>query len=256
MTKNKMNNSTINAQQHKAAKIAGILFLLTLFIPLVNWIFVLQKFIVPENVIATANNIVTNELLFRINIINELIIAMIVIGLGLALYRMLKSVNKNLALFALFLKLTEATIWVVITLGHFIALLILKKQTSLSVFKPEQLQSVIGFFLNTHLSITAIPGVLHGLSLVIFLYVLFKSEYVPRMLAAFGFISFAFVFMYDLLFIFSPNYTTILIIQLIGWGPSILFELIIGFLLLFKGINIQEVNKTAIKRKNPTRKSA
>ena len=242
-----MKNLTSNILYHKAAKITGIMFLLTLVVPLVNWMFVLQKFIVPENVLATANNIETNELLFRVNIINELITSFIVIGLALALYSMLKSVNKNLALFALFLKLTEATIWVVITLGHFIALLVLKEQVTLTLFEPEQLQSGIGFFLNAHLSITAIPGVLHGLSLSIFLYLVFKSKYVPSVLAAFGVISFALVFIYDLLFILLPDYTEILIIQLIGWGPSILFELIIGIWLLFKGINESEMVSKHIK---------
>ncbi|MBC8754103.1 DUF4386 domain-containing protein [Kordia sp. YSTF-M3] len=232
-----MNIIIIDKKQHKIAKIMGIMFLLTLVVPLINWMFVLQKFIIPENVLATANNIITNELLFRVNIINELITAFIVIGLAIALYSMLKSVNKNLALLALYLKLTEATIWIIITLGHFIGLLILKEQVTLTLFEPEQLQSIIGFFLNMHLSITAIPGILHGLSLVIFLYLLFKSKYVPSALAAFGVISFALVFIYDLLFILSPGYTTLLIIQLIGWGPSILFELIIGIWLLFKGIN-------------------
>ena len=234
-----MKNNIINAPQYKTAKIIGVMFLLTLIVPLLNWLFVLQKFIIPENVLATANNIVTNELLFRIHIINELMISIIVIGLGLALYTMLKSVHKNLALFALFLKLTEATIWVVITLSHFIGLLVLKEQVSLTSVEPEQLQSGIGFFLNMHLSITAIPGILHGLSLVIFLYLLFKSKYVPSALAAFGVISYILVFMYDFLFIVLPDYTTLLIIQLMGWGPSILFELIIGFWLLFKGIKIQ-----------------
>ena len=79
----------------------------------------------------------------------------------------------------------------------------------------------------------------YRLNLMIFLYLLFKSKYVPNILAAFGVFSYALIFIYDLLFIFSPNYATILIIQIIGWGPSILFEIIIGFWLLIEGINVQ-----------------
>ncbi len=180
-----------------------------------------------------------NQFLFRINIVNELITSVVIVVLAITLYAILKSVNKNLALLALFLKLIEAILWAVIALGHFIALLVLNGQASLTVFEPEQVQALVGLFLNVHISVTAIPGVFLGLNLMIFLYLLFKSKYVPNILAAFGVFSYALIFIYDLLFIFSPNYATILIIQIIGWGPSILFEIIIGFWLLIEGINVQ-----------------
>jgi len=246
MNTNKMNDLIADTPQQNVVKIAGIMFLLTLVIPLFNWIFVLSRFIVPDDAISTANNIMANELLFRIGIINELIISVIVVGLALTLYIILKSVNKNIALLALFLKLIEAILIAVIALGHSIALLVLNGQASLTVFEPKQIQALVGLFLNVHISITAIPGLFLGLSLVIFLYLLFKSKYVPGILAAFGVLSYALIFIYDLLFIFSPNYATILIIQIIGWGPSILFEIIIGLWLLIKGVNVKEVEKRAL----------
>ena len=67
-----MKNSNMDISQHKAAKIAGFMFLFSLIVPLVNWTFVLSKLIVEENIIATANNIMINELLFRIGITTEL----------------------------------------------------------------------------------------------------------------------------------------------------------------------------------------
>ena len=83
------------------------MFLFALIVPLFNWIFVLAKFIETE-AIDTARNILANEFLFRINIINELIISVILIILAISLYVMLKSENKNLTLFALFLIFTNA----------------------------------------------------------------------------------------------------------------------------------------------------
>ena len=228
-----------NLSNQKVARVAGFMFLCSLFVPLLNWIFVLSKFIVAENVMATAHNILANQLLFRINIMNELITSAIAVVLALALYMILMLVNKNLALLALFLKLIEAILWAVIALGHFIALLALNEQSSLIGFDSEPVEALVGLFLNAHLSITAIPGLFFGLSLMIFSYLLFKSKYVPDKLAAFGVFSYVLVFIYDALTILFPNYATISIIQIIGSAPLVFFQIGIGLWLLLKGINIQ-----------------
>ena len=87
--------------QHKAAKVAGIMFLFSLIVPSLNWAFILSKLVVAENVVATANNIMSNEFQFRIGITVELIMSLGLVVLGLELYIVLKNVNKNLDLFAL-----------------------------------------------------------------------------------------------------------------------------------------------------------
>ena len=120
-----MKNSIDNTSQRKAARVAGFMFLFSLIVPSLNWAFVLSKFIVAESAIATANNIMANELLFRIGISIELIMSVGLLVLALALYKILKPVNKNLALLALYLKLAEAIIVAVIVLVYFIALQIL-----------------------------------------------------------------------------------------------------------------------------------
>ncbi len=233
-----MTNYTADASLSRIARIAGLLFLFSLIVPSLNWIFVLSKFIVAENAIDTAHNILANEFLFRIGIINDLITPVVAVLLALALYIILKSVNKNLALLALLLKLTEAILWAVIALGNFIVLLILNGQASLTVFEPEQLQALVGLFLNARMSVSAIPMVFLGLNLMVFSYLLYKSKYVPRILAGFGILSYALIFIYALITILSPNYATIMIIQIICWIPSILFEIIIGLWLLIKGVKI------------------
>ncbi|MFA4907252.1 MAG: DUF4386 domain-containing protein [archaeon] len=234
-----MINHSVDIPNQKVAKFAGFLFLLSLLVPLFNWTFILSKLIVTENAIDTAHNILTNEFLFRINIINEVLISAVATALAVALYIMLKSVNKNLALLALFLKLTESILSAIIALGHTAALLMLTDKSSLSGLEPKQIQAFIGLFLNVHILVTAIPGIFLGLNLVIFLSLLYKSNYVPRWLSGFGVLSYTLIFIYDSSMILLPNFSTILIVQIIGWGPSILFEVLIGIWLLFKGIKVQ-----------------
>jgi len=232
-------NRVADTSQRKAVRVAGFMFLFALIFILLHGA-VLSKLIVAENVIATANSIMANELLFRISIIIELIISAVAVVLALALYIILKPVNKNLALLALYLKLAEAIITTVIAHLNFIVLQILNGQAYLTVFEPEQLQALVGLFLNVQNAVWSIPMVFLGLNLTIFSYLFFKSKYIPRILAVLGILSYAFIFIYAFVNILVPKYAAIPIIEITLFAPSFLFEIIIVFWLLFKGINVQQ----------------
>ena len=58
-----------------AARVAGFMLLFAFIVPTLNWAFVLSKFIVADNVMATAQNIMANDLLFRVGITIELIMS-------------------------------------------------------------------------------------------------------------------------------------------------------------------------------------
>jgi hypothetical protein len=216
------------------------MFLFSLIVPLLNWTFVLSKLVVAENVIATAKNIMANEFQFRIGITIELIMSVGLIVLGLALYIVLKPVNKNLALLALLWKLVEATIAAAIVLVSFIALQVLNGDAYVTVFTPVQLQVPVGLILNTHFATYSIPMVFLGLDMMVFSYLFFKSKYIPRILAGFGILSFALIFIHALMFILAPKYATMPINQVIFWAPSGLFEIMIGIWLLSKGVKVQQ----------------
>ena len=242
-----MINDTVDMSKRLTARVTGSMFLISLLVPMLNWVFVTSKFIVADKVIDTARNILANEFLFRLGVVNELITSVVAVVLALALYLLLKPVNKNLALLALLLKLTEAILLAVIALSDFISLLFLKEQTALGVSQPEQMQALIGLFINMSMSITSIPMVFLGLNLMLFLYLLYKSEYVPSILAGFGILSYTLIFIYALLTILFPNYAALIIIQSICWAPSCLFELTIGIWLLLKGVKDQPPTSSANK---------
>jgi hypothetical protein len=233
-----MTKHIVDTSQYKAARIAGFMFLFSFIAPTLNWTFLLSKLIVAENVIATAKNIMANELLFRIGITIELIMSIGLIVLALALYTILKPVNKDLALLALLLKLVEATIVAVIVLVNFMALQILNGEAYLTAFTPEQLQVPVGLILNAHTTLYSIPMVFLGLDMMVFSYLFFKSKYIPKILASFGILSFALILIHALMYIIAPKYAAMLISQIIFYSPSGLFEIIIGIWLLSKGIKI------------------
>ena len=232
----------VDTSQRKAARFAGFMFLFSLIVPSLNWTFVLSKLIVAENVMATANNILANELLFRLGLTIELFMSVGLIVLALVLYTILKPVNKDLALLALSLKLAEAIIVAVIVLVSFIALQILNGEAYLTAYSPEQLQAPVGFLLNKHTVLFSIPMIFLGLDMTVFSYLFFRSKYIPRILSGFGIISFILIFIHALMYILAPKYAMMLIIQTVFYVPSGLFELIIGIWLLFKGIKVQQGN--------------
>ena len=243
MKSSETKNSTI-------VKVAGFMFLFAFIGPTLNWAFTLSKFIVKENVIATANNVMENQLLFRVGITIELFMAVSLIILALVLYRIFKQVNKTLALLALLLKLVEAAIVVTIVLISFIALQMLDGQSYLTSFTTDQLKIPLGFILDSRTLLYSIPMVFLGLDMMIFAYLFFKSQYIPRIIAAFGILSFALILIHSLMYIIAPSYAALLINQIIFYAPSGIFELVIGAWLLTKGINYKYWEKHSLKVHN------
>lgn len=247
-----MPEQTTCKPQRNVVKTAGLFFLLNLLVPLFNWTFILSKFNVDDNVIATSKNIMANELLFRFGITIELFMSVGLIILALVLYKILKAVNKDFARFALFLKLIEATLMAVSVLIPFIALQVMHEEAFLKSFTQEQLQFPIGIIFNSHTAITSIPMVFLGLDMMVFSYLFFKSEYIPKVLASFGILSFALIFIHALMYILTPQYAVMPINQIIFWAPSGIFEIIIGIWLLLKGIKFPKVGETSIMQNNST----
>jgi hypothetical protein len=245
MVASKMNLKIFDSSHHKAARVAGFMFLFAFIVPTLNWALILSRFNVAEDPIVTANNIMANEFLFRMGITIELIMSVGLIVLGLALYILLKPVNKNFALLGLLLKLAEATIMAITVLVPFIALQVLNGDSHLPAFTEEQMRLPLGLIFNSHTAIASVPMVFLGLDMMIFSYLFFKSKYIPRTLAGFGILSFTLIFIQSLMFMLAPVYAMMPINQIIFWAPSGLFEIIIGIWLLSK-VLLYEKDKSSI----------
>jgi len=237
----------IKISLHKAARIAGFMFLFAFIVPTLNWALVLSKFNVANNALATTNNIMANEFLFRMGLTIELIMSFGLIVLALALFIILKTVNKSLALFALLLKVVEATLAAVIVLVSFIALQILNSEVHPASFALEHLQFPAGLILNSHTSLFSIPMVFLGLDMMIFTYLFLKSKFIPGVLAGFGIISFVLILIHALMFILAPEYAAMPVNQIIFWAPSGLFEIVVGIWLLVKGIDVQQFSNNNLE---------
>src|SRR5438105_9893665 len=131
----------------KAARIAGAIYLSMVLVAPFAMLYVPGKLIVRDNAAATAENILAHETMFRLAIFGDLISHVIFICLGVALYRLLSSVNKIWALLMVGLVWVSAAVGFVNTLNHMAALIFFRGGEFLSVFDKRQLDALAYFFL-------------------------------------------------------------------------------------------------------------
>jgi hypothetical protein len=231
-----MNDHIADISQRQAVTIAGFMFLSIIAVGVSGEFFLLSGVIVYEDAAATAKNIMTHAQAFRIAVAAELISFAGHIALALALYALLKPVNKSLAQLALFLRLAESSVLAVILLNRYITLQILSGAEYLTVFEPNQLHALAMVFLDAY-GTGYDPGViLFRLGPTVFSYLFLQSHYIPKTLAAFGIFASVLWLIGTLANLVLPNDAAIAFPVGI---PIFLFETILGFWLIVKGVNDQ-----------------
>jgi hypothetical protein len=229
-----MTNHSVDASQHQAARIAGFLYLLIIGTSLLSMVFVESRIVVPGNDAATFNNIVANELLFRVGALYDLVMFAGVVALAVALYIVLRPVSKNHALLALSWRLGEAILGGVTVLVSSVVGLLVMGKGHLSVFSVEQLQVLVSLVLKVRSAGLTVVIVFLCLGTIVFCYLFYKSRYIPRWLATWGILAFFLMLVQSFAGILVPNNSL-----MVFGAPAILFEIFIGLWLLFKGINVQ-----------------
>ncbi len=223
------------------ARVAGLAYIITLLLGIFSVNLVESRLIVPGDYTVTVDNILANALLFRFGIAGEIMMFALVVLLSWALYVILRPVNRNLALLALLWRMGEAIIGAgVAVLSGFIPLLILRNETS---FDAPQLKGLVGSFLTLRSAGLDVVLIFIGLGGTVFCYLFFKSEYVPRTLAVWGILTYLSMLTVSLASIILPDFPEVA--KMVFYVPGGLFEMIFGFWLLIRGVNIQEWQKHA-----------
>jgi hypothetical protein len=226
---------TLDESQSKAARVAGFAFLFAIAVVIAANYGVSIRLIVPNNAVDTARNIMAQETLFRLNIACNLIYAATLVVLLSALYVILKPVNPNLALVAAFFRLIFALMWGFTAIDSLGALRLLGDAAYLPVFHADQLRTLARLHLNASYDAYYVGLPFWGLASAVCSYLWFKSRYIPRALAIFGLVTSAWCVICAFAFIVFPNLNRTVDAY---WFdvPMTLFEMVLGFLLLFKGL--------------------
>jgi hypothetical protein len=240
---NEMTTSTIDNSQRTAAKVAGWSGLLTFAIVVFGNFVLLNPLTVPGNAAATAQNIVAHETQFRITVVCFLTYSLGFVVLLSALYVILRPVNPGLALVGALSRLVFALLWLLSPLNMLSALRLLSNANYLQVFEPDRLQALAKLHLGANFDDYYVGLPFFGLAATICAYLWFKSNYIPRGLALFGIVLSAWCVICAFVFLIFPHFNKIVN----DWWfdfPMALFELVLSFWLLFKGLKQPEIAAT------------
>ena len=180
----------------------------------------------------TAQNILASERLFRIGIVSDLITYTAVLLGVWALYVLLRPVDRNLVLLAVFFRLTELAIHFNVTLNSLTALRLLGGADYLNTFEASQLHSLVQLALGVQASGLNMGFILLGLGSAVFAYLLLKSRYVPKVLAGWGVFSSLLLSAFALSMIVFPKIGALQAVPMLPMG---IYEVALGFWLLTRG---------------------
>ena len=157
---------------HNPGRVAGFLYLLLVLAAPLRLIYIPAKLFVHENATVTANNITAHELLFRLGIVSDLFCGTILIFLVLALYRLFKGVDQNLAVLVVFFNV----------LNDAAALVLVRGADFLLVFEKPQRDALAMLFLRLHRQEIVAAEILWGLWLFPLAILVYRSCFLPRFL--------------------------------------------------------------------------
>ena len=128
-----MNNRTTSFWPQRAARLSGLLYLVVIVGGGFAELGVRERFLVAGDAVATANNVLANESLFRWGFAADLVAVLCVVPLIYLLYELLKDANRHVARTAVFFSLVGIAVQSAALLGHFAPLVLLKRGAALGV---------------------------------------------------------------------------------------------------------------------------
>jgi len=163
-------------------RFAGLLYLLTSIVGFFAMGYVPGKIIVHGNAAATASNIAASEALFPLGIAAQLIGMTGFIFVALALYDLLKGVNRRQASLMVTLIVVSVPIVFVNELNSIAALVLVRGADFLSIFEKPQREALAMLFLNLHHHGIVVAEIFWGLWLFPLALLVYRSRFLPRFL--------------------------------------------------------------------------
>jgi hypothetical protein len=177
-----MSSALPSISPRRAARIAGLGYLGVFILGTLANSFALERIIVQGDPAATANNIMSSGLLFRMGIAGWMIVLICDVVVAWALYLFLRPVNSGLALLAAWLRLLFVAIFAAGLLNLFAVLGLLGSAENVAATESGQLHAQITSLLAAHDSAVHVSFVPFGLHILVIGYVIFMSGSMPRIL--------------------------------------------------------------------------
>ena len=228
---------TVENSPQLYARIAGILYVYIFAAGTFAQLFVRSTLVVSTDAEATAKNIIANETLFRIGFSGELLHLAFDVIVAVLLYALFKSIDRNIALIAAFMRLSCDIILAVASLSHFVALKVLANADYLNTISPGQLHTVALIAMKLHGDAYAISLVFFSFACLSLGYLIIISRYLPKtigiLMIGAGVLYFAISFTHFLNPKLSATITPALFV------PIFIAEISFTLWLIVKGVNIE-----------------
>jgi hypothetical protein len=224
-------------------RVAGFLYLLLVLAGPLRLIYIPNKLFVHGNAAATAGNIAAHETLFRLGIVTDLFGAVVIIFLAMALYRLFKGVDQNLAALVVILGgVMPALIYFVGVVSDSAALTLVRGADFLAVFDKPQRDALAMLFLHLRDEQNTAAEVLWGLWLIPLAILTYRSRFLPRFLGVWLAINgFAYVLL-SLTGEFLPQFQDKVFLYS---QPALFAEIAFMLWLLIKGVKQEAVTASS-----------
>ena len=187
-------------------RFAGLLYVLFSIPGFFAMMYVPSKLIVHGNAAATASNIAASETLFRLGIAGQLICQAGFIFVALALFELLKGINRRHASLMVTLVVVGIPIAFVNELNSIAALALVRGADFLSLLEKPQREALAMLFLNLHFHGLVVDEIFWGLWLFPLALLVYRSRFLPRFLGVWLVLNgFAYVIL-SLTGVLSPPY--------------------------------------------------
>ena len=221
----------------KTARFAGILFLLWITTGFYDMLFVSPKIFVSDNPVATTQNILSHELLFRAGIFSGLITSTIWILLALVFYHLFKFVNERQAKLLVAFVVVQIPVAIIKGALSITTLMVLKSEV-LTSFELSQRQDLALLFLKINDYSVLTLELFWGLWLFPLAILVYKSSFIPRLFGVWLVINGVVYVILSFTSIVFPQYKNI--VFNVGM-PAMFGELALMLWLIIKGIHIRTV---------------
>ena len=223
-------------------RFAGLLYVLVSIVGFFAMGYVPDKLIVHGNAAATANDIAAHETLFRLGIAAELVGQAGFMFVALALYDLLKGINRRHALLMVILIVVSVPIAFLNELNSIAALTLVRGADFLAILDKPQRDTLAMLFLKLHGQGFVVSELFWGLWLFPLGLLVYRSRFLPRFLGVWlGLAGFAWVIL-SLTGILLPQYQDKVNTYL---QPAIVGEIAWMLWLLIRGARPQAVGATA-----------
>jgi hypothetical protein len=163
------------------ARTIGVLYLIVIVVGFYAYGYVPGR-LVTADAATTANNLLAHTFLWRTGVVAGLIVVLCAVPQLLLEYLLLRPVQRNLALLAVFFNMISLVIESLSGLGHLAALAMVTERGSLNGVSVHQLQAWASLAIDLHDADLNISFLFFGCVCLLYGYLIFRSRFLPRFL--------------------------------------------------------------------------